>query len=80
MVAHSKPEEWLILIGQVAQKGQDYSFEYITWIFTNAPNLGKMGCVSEIKDFLPCCTALPGIAFIPQPGNTSPEKCAWEKN
>ena len=54
-------------------------FEYLAWIFTNAPNLGKTGYVSEIKDFLPGSAALPEKVFIPQPGNC-PEKYAWEEN
>jgi len=55
-------------------------FEYLTWIFKNAPNLGKAGYVSEIKDFLPGSPALPEKVFTPQPGNTSPGKYAWEEN
>jgi len=54
-------------------------FEYLTWIFTNAPNLGKAGYISEIKDFLPGSAALPEKVFTPQLGNTSPEKYAWEE-
>jgi transposase len=55
-------------------------FEYLTWIFTNAPNLGKTGYVSEIKDFLPGSAVLPEKVFTPQFGNTSPEKYAWEED
>jgi transposase len=55
-------------------------FEYLTWIFTNAPNLGKAGYISEIKDFLPGSAALPEKVFTPQPGNGSPEKYAWEED
>ena len=55
-------------------------FEYLTWIFTNAPNLGKAGYISEIKDFLPGSAALPEKVFTPQPGNASPEKYAWEED
>ncbi len=55
-------------------------FEYLTWILTNAPNLGKAGYVSEFKDFLPGSAALPEKVFIPQHGNASPEKYAWEED
>lgn len=54
-------------------------FEYLAWILTHAPNLGKVGYVSEMKDFLPGSAALPEKVFTPQPGNTSPEKYAWEE-
>lgn len=55
-------------------------FEYLAWIFTNAPNLGKAGYVSEIKDFLPGSAALPEKVFTPQLGNTSLKKFAWEED
>jgi transposase len=54
-------------------------FEYLTWIFTNAPNLGKAGYISEIKDFLPGSVALPEKVYTPQPGNKTPEIFAWEE-
>ncbi len=54
-------------------------FEYFTWILTNAPNLGKAGYISEIKDFLPGSAALPERLFTPQPGNTN-EKFVWEED
>ncbi|MBU7008901.1 transposase domain-containing protein, partial [Phosphitispora fastidiosa] len=55
-------------------------FEYLTWIFKNAPNLGKTGYVSELKDFLPGSPTLPEKVFTPQLGNTSLEKYAWEED
>ncbi|MDD2504169.1 MAG: IS66 family transposase, partial [Clostridia bacterium] len=55
-------------------------FEYLTWIFTNAPNLGRAGYITSIKDFLPGSTALPEKIFIPQPGDTKPEKFVWEED
>ncbi len=55
-------------------------FEYLTWIFTNAPNLGRAGYISSVEDFLPGSAALPEKVFIPQHGNASPEKFAWEED
>lgn len=55
-------------------------FEYLTWIFTNVPNLGKKGYASEIKDFLPGSAALPQKVFTPQVGNTNQKKFAWEED
>jgi transposase len=55
-------------------------FEYLTWIFTNVPNLEKKGYASEIKDFLPGSAALPQKVFTPQVGNTNQKKFAWEED
>lgn len=55
-------------------------FEYLTWIFTNAPNLGKPGYVASVKDFLPGSTVMPEKVFTPQPENEHTEKYAWEEN
>lgn len=40
-------------------------FEYLSWIFTHAPNLGKAGYMSEIEDLLPGSPALPKKVFTP---------------
>ncbi len=55
-------------------------FEYLSWILTNAPNLGKPGYASAIEDFMPGSTKIPQKAFIPKPKRTEPEKCAWEED
>jgi len=55
-------------------------FEYLTWIFTNAPNLGKPGYASTIEDFLPGSVKIPHKVFIPNPKGTEPEKYAWEED
>lgn len=52
-------------------------FEYLTWIFTNAPNLGKPGYVAGIEDFLPGSTALPLRVFSSKP--KSNEMHPWEE-
>jgi transposase len=53
-------------------------FEYLAWIFTNAPNLGKPGYANDFKDFLPSSAALPERIFSPKPKDEK-EKCAWEE-
>jgi transposase len=55
-------------------------FEYLTWILTNMPNLGKPGYVASIEDFLPGSAALPKKVFIPKPKEKRPEKYAWEED
>jgi transposase len=55
-------------------------FEYLAWIFTNAPNLGKPGYASTIDDLLPGSAALPQKVIIPEPKETKPEKYAWEED
>ncbi len=54
-------------------------FEYLTWIFTNAPNLGKPGYVSSVEDLLPDSTVLPERVFTPKLEDEKPEKHAWEE-
>jgi len=55
-------------------------FEYLTWILTNMPNLGKPGYAVSIEDFLPGSAALPQKVFTPEPKGTEPEKYAWEED
>ena len=55
-------------------------FEYLTWILTNAPNLGKPGYVAAIGDFLPGSAVIPFSVFSPKPGGAEPEKYAWEED
>jgi transposase len=52
-------------------------FEYLTWIFANAPNLGKPGYATTVEDFLPGSGALPQKVFSPKPKDIKPEKHAW---
>ena len=54
-------------------------FEYLTWILTNAPNLGRPGYITKTEDFLPSSTAIPERVFSPKPKSEKPEKCAWEE-
>lgn len=55
-------------------------FEYLSWIFTNAPNLGKPGYVSSIEDFLPSSAKIPSKVFVPKPKETNTEKYLWEED
>jgi len=55
-------------------------YEYLAWIFANAPNLGKPGYASDFDDLLPFSKALPAGLFAPQPKNKNPEKFVWEED
>ena len=54
-------------------------FEYLTWIFTNAPNLGKPGYISVVDDFLPGSPKIPQKVLIPKLKGTESQKYAWEE-
>ena len=54
-------------------------FEYLTFILTNMPNLGKASFVESIKDLLPDSTTLPQKIFIPGAKDKEPVKYAWEE-
>lgn len=55
-------------------------YEYLTWILTNMPNLGKAGYARTIEDLLPWSAVLPKKVYIPKPKGTEPEKYAWEED
>ena len=55
-------------------------FEYLSWILTNAPNIGKSGYITKIEDLLPDSDKIPSNVFIPKPKGTTPEKYAWEED
>jgi transposase len=55
-------------------------FEYLAWILTSAPNIGKKGYVASVEDFLPGSDALPARVFLPKPGGADSEKHAWEED
>jgi len=54
-------------------------FEYLTWIFTNAPNLGKPGYATAIEDLMPNSEALPKKLFSPKPKKEKKEIFPWEE-
>ena len=53
-------------------------FEYLSWVFTNAPNLGKPGYASEIKDLMPNSEVLPEKLFVPRASEKSRQ--AWDED
>lgn len=55
-------------------------FEYLNWMLTNAPNLGKSGYVADFSDFLPGSGAIPSHVFSPKPLDKDAIKRAWEEN
>lgn len=55
-------------------------FEYLAWIFTNSPNLGKEGYAAAITDFLPGSTSLPEKIFTPGPQEAEQKMFAWEED
>ena len=54
-------------------------FEYLSWIFRNAPNLGKPGYVAAVEDFLPGSPAIPEEVFTPMPVEVTVDRYAWEE-
>lgn len=54
-------------------------FEYLTWVFTNAPNLGKPGYVAAVEDFLPGSGSIPEEVFSPKPKGDNSQEHAWEE-
>ncbi len=54
-------------------------FEYLTWILTNMPNLGKPGYVASIEELLPGSTSLPERVCIPLPKEKDSFEYAWEE-
>lgn len=55
-------------------------YEYLSWILTHAPNLGRPGYVAKIGDFLPGSTKIPQNVYVPEPKGTEPAKYAWEED
>lgn len=54
-------------------------FEYLTWIFINAPNIGKLGYVSNVEELLPSSNNLPEKIFTPKLEKEKPDYYAWEE-
>jgi transposase len=55
-------------------------FEYLSWIFTNAPNLGKPSYVEKYEDFLPGSAAIPARVFAPKPPSAQSQRFEWEED
>lgn len=54
-------------------------FEYLKWILTNAPNMGKQGYVAAVEDFLPSSNVLPKEVYTPGVNRVKSEKYVWEE-
>jgi len=55
-------------------------FEYLSWIFTNAPDLGRDGFKSRISEFLPGSKELPEKVFTPKPQDADSDINAWDED
>jgi len=53
-------------------------YEYLTWILTQMPNLGKAGYASSVDELLPGSTVLPEKVFSPT-SKKELEQYAWEE-
>ena len=53
-------------------------YQYLTWVFTQMPNLGKHGYAATVDELLPYSAALPEKVYVPTP-KKEPEKYAWEE-
>jgi transposase len=55
-------------------------FEYLAWIFRNAPNIGRKDYVNSYEDLLPGSEFIPESVFTPKPNDDAKkEKEAWEE-
>ncbi len=53
-------------------------FEYLTWVLTQMPNVGKSGYAASVEELLPDSTVLPEKVFAPT-SKKEPEQYAWEE-
>jgi transposase len=53
-------------------------FEYLTWVLTQMPNLGKSGYAASVGELLPGSTVLPEKVFAPT-SKKEPKQYAWEE-
>ena len=53
-------------------------FEYLTWILTQMPNLGRPGYAASVDELLPGSNILPERVFMPTPKKES-DQYAWEE-
>jgi len=54
-------------------------YEYLSWILTNAPNLGKPGYAAKNEDFLPGSAVIPEKAYVPKRADDKLETPAWDE-
>jgi transposase len=55
-------------------------FEYLAWIFTNAPALGRDGYKARIGEFLPGSKELPEKVFTPKPQGADSDINDWDED
>ena len=55
--AHSSAVYYSLIVS--ARENGLNPYEYLTWILTNAPNLGRPGYIAKTEDFLPGSAAIP---------------------
>jgi len=70
----------IVTAKETAKENGMNPFEYLAWIFANAPNIGKPGYVKAIEDFLPGSSALPKKVFSPKQKDVKPDIHAWEED
>jgi transposase len=54
-------------------------YEYLVYIFSQAPNLGKAGYAASFSDLLPTSDKLPADLYVPKPEKHEPEIYPWEE-
>lgn len=55
-------------------------YEYLKWVLTQMPNLGKPGYASSVEELLPCSDVLPKEVYAPfSKTKKDPERYAWEE-
>ena len=55
-------------------------YEYLSWLLTNAPNLGKPGYITKNENFLPGSPAIPANIYSPKRLDSKPEALAWAED
>ena len=55
-------------------------YEYLSWLLTNAPNLGKPGYITKNENFLPGSPAIPANIYSPKRSDSKPEALAWAED
>ena len=53
-------------------------YEYLVYVFSQAPNLGKAGYAASFLDLLPTSDKLPAELYVPKPEKQEQEIFPWE--
>ncbi len=54
-------------------------YEYLVYVFGQAPNLGKDGYVAKLSDLLPTSDNLPKELYVPKSEKLKQEVCPWDE-